>query len=85
MSRIPPPDEAAHQDGVLMAEVTSLNTLLGRYVLRFIDADTGRAEPVSTADEHALAQQVAQLAAGIQARAKRRERPGDPAPLISHH
>jgi hypothetical protein len=30
MSTIPPPDDVAHQDGVLMAEVTEDNTLLGR-------------------------------------------------------
>lgn len=75
--------EAAHQDGVLMADVTRVNTMLGRYVIRFLDADDARAEPLSTEDERALADQVAAVADGLRARADRRERQGNPPPLIS--
>jgi hypothetical protein len=82
MTTIPPPDPAAHEDGRLMHDVTALNTELGRYVLRFLDADTGRAEPQSVADELTLADKVAAVAAGLRARAARREREGSPAPLI---
>jgi hypothetical protein len=82
MSAVPPPDPAAHDDGRLMHDVTALNTELGRYVLRFIDADTGRVEPLSVTDELALADKVAVIAAGLRARATRRQRSGDPAPLI---
>jgi hypothetical protein len=82
MSTVPPPDPAAHEDGRLMHDVTVLNTELGRYVLRFLDADTGRAAPVSTTDELALADKVTAVAAGLRARVARRQREGSPAPLI---
>lgn len=81
---IPRPDDAAHQDNVLMGEVAEVNTMLGRYVLRFLDADAQRAAPVSPADERALADQVTAVAAGLRARALRRERQGDPPPLVVH-
>lgn len=73
MSRpLPPPDDAAHEDGRLMHEITSVNALLGRYVLRFLDADAGRRDPVSSTDEHDLAERVSDVADGIRARAVRR-------------
>lgn len=75
MNQIPPPDDTAHQDNVLMADVTEVNTLLGRYVLRFLDTDAGNATPMSTKDERALANRVNAVAKGIQARADRRDRP----------
>jgi hypothetical protein len=65
-----------------MHEVTTLNTELGRYVLRFLDADTGRAAPLSVADELALADKVTAVAAGLRARVDRRKREGDPVPVI---
>lgn len=73
-SSIPPPDEAAYLDGRLMAELSALNYLLGQYVLRYHDADAGRIEPVTIADERALAKSVAAAAEAIRARAARRER-----------
>lgn len=82
MSSVPPPDVAAHEDGRLMHDVTVLNTELGRYVLRFLDADSGRAEPLGVTDELALADRVAAVAAGLRARAVRRQRAGNPPPLI---
>jgi hypothetical protein len=78
------PDDAAYQDNVLMAEVAEVNTMLGRYVIRFLDADAGRVAPLSTSDERALADQVTAVAAGLRARAVRRERQGDPPPLVVH-
>lgn len=83
MNGIPPPDHAAHQDGVFMAEVTQVNTLLGRYVLRFLDADAGVAKPLSSDDERALAERVANVADDLRARADRRDRHGNPPPLIA--
>lgn len=82
MSTVPPPDPAAHEDGRLMHDVTVLNTELGRYVVRYLDADTGRAEPLSVTDELALADKVTAVAAGLRVRAVRRQREGSPAPLI---
>ncbi len=82
MNQIPPPDDATHHDNLLMADVTEVNTLLGRYVLRFLDADAGSAAPLSTQDERALAVRVAVVAEGLQARADRRDRHGEPPTLI---
>jgi hypothetical protein len=80
MNCIPPPDPVAHQDGLLMAELARVNTLLGRYLLRFLDADASRAEPLSTDDERAPAGRVAEVADGLRARAARRELHGNPPP-----
>lgn len=65
-------DDAAHSDGLLMHELTVVNALLGRYVLRFLDADAKRAAPITTAEERALAERVNAAADGIRARAERR-------------
>jgi hypothetical protein len=82
MTAIPPPDETAHLDNLLMAEVASLNAQLGRYVLRFLDADAGRTEPLSVDDERKLADQVAAAAEGMHARAARRDQHGEPLRLV---
>lgn len=74
--------DAARDDAVLMREVTVVNTLLGRYLLRFLDADAGRADQIEIADETALADQLATVAKGIHRRAERRARYGNPRPLI---
>lgn len=77
MNSVPPPDEAAHLDGLLMHELTVVNTQLARYVLRFLDAEAGQAEPITVADELALADSVATAAATIRARAERRQGEAD--------
>lgn len=82
---IPPPDDAAHQGGMLVAELTQVNTLIGRYVLRFLDADAGRAEPLSTDDERALADRVTRAAEALRTRAARRALASNPPPLVEHH
>jgi hypothetical protein len=74
--------ETAHQDNLLMADVVRVNGVLGRYVLGFLDADAGRAAPLSTEDERSLAGQVAELSDGLWARAARRERGNEPLPLL---
>lgn len=71
-SRIPGPDPCAHEDGLLMHDLTVVNTMIGRYVLRFLDADAGRREPVSVADELALAERLANAAEALAARVARR-------------
>jgi hypothetical protein len=68
-----PQDEEAHQDGRLMHELAMVNSQIGRYVLRFLDADSGHAEAISTDVERALANRMTELAAGLQDRADRRE------------
>lgn len=73
MSQIPPPDPVAHDDGRLMHELSTVNHHLGRYVLRYFDADAGRAEPFTVAEERALADSVAMAADAIRLRADARE------------
>lgn len=72
--RVPGPDEAAHDDGLLMHDLTVVNTVIGRYVVRFLNADAGRAEPVPVADERVLADRLTSAAEAIRARADRRDR-----------
>jgi hypothetical protein len=66
-------DDGAHSDELFIHELTVVNALLGRYVLRFLDADAGRTTAVTTADDRALAQRVNAVAEGIRARAERRD------------
>lgn len=82
---VPPPDDFAHHDGVLMAQVSKLNEQLGRYVLRFLAADALDAEPMSPRDERTLAERVSDIAEGMRNRAERRKRHGDPVPLVQLH
>ena len=70
---IPPPDEGAHQDSVLIAELAEINTLIGRYILRFLDADAGRTEPIAPEDEHALIERATRAIDTLRARVERRE------------
>ncbi|OLF10481.1 hypothetical protein BLA60_14890 [Actinophytocola xinjiangensis] len=69
---IPPPDQAAHDDGVLMHDLTVLNAKLSRYVLRFLDADSQRATPDAPAAEIALANCLTNAANALRSRASRR-------------
>lgn len=70
---IPPPDEGAHQDSVLIAELAEINTLIGRYILRFLDADAGRTEPINPEDERALVERATKAINTLRTRAERRE------------
>ena len=74
---IPAPDQLAHEDGLLMHDVTVLNTDLGRYVLRYLDADSGRAAPLDVAAELALADRMTEIADQLRARANRRQSDGE--------
>ena len=63
----------AHEDGLLMHELTVVNAMLGKYVLRYLDEDARRATPIPIAEERALAERLTAAADGIQARAARRD------------
>jgi hypothetical protein len=65
-------DEAARFDRVLMGQLSGANYQLSRYLLRLLDADAMRAEPISIAEELDLASRLAVVAQGICARAQRR-------------
>jgi hypothetical protein len=70
---IPPPDESAHEDSVLIAELAEINTMIGRYILRFLDTDAGRTEPISPEAERALVERASRAIDTLRARADRRE------------
>lgn len=76
--KIPAPDDAAHDDGLLMHELTVVNSQLGRYVLRYLDADAGHAEPINPSDERALADRLGRAAEAIGNRAEGREQDKQP-------
>lgn len=68
MTAVAFPDDAAHQDNLLMAEVGELNEQLAPYLLRFLDADSRRPTHISTADERTRAERVGALAEVIRHR-----------------
>jgi hypothetical protein len=76
--KIPGPDNAAHDDGLLMHELTVVNSQLGRYVLRFLDADAAHAEPINPSDERALADRLTGAVEAIRNRAARRKQDQQP-------
>jgi hypothetical protein len=77
-SHLVPGDQAFHEDKQLMADLTTLNGQLSRYVLRQLDADAGRVRPTSHDDEQALAETMATLARKVQERANQRAASGTP-------
>lgn len=68
-----PGDDAYHDDKQLIADLASLNGQVGRFVLRYLDADAGRTVPTSPADEIALGECMVRLGEAVQARAERRQ------------
>lgn len=72
-TRVPGPDENAHEYGVLVAELATLNSLLTRYVLRAVDTDAGRAIPIPVDDELDLAERLSSAAEALCDRVRRRE------------
>jgi hypothetical protein len=72
--QVPGPDDAAHEDGRLMHDLTVVNAMIGRYVLRFVDADSGRAERIPMSDELELAERLASVTEALVARVRRRAR-----------
>lgn len=57
------------EDSKFIAELTSLNTWIGRYVLRYLDADAGRTKPASAQDEQALGDRLVTLGLAMQTKA----------------
>jgi hypothetical protein len=58
-----------HDELVLMAELSSVNNQIARFVLRLLDADAGRREQVSIADEGTLGVRLVDLGYALQDRA----------------
>jgi hypothetical protein len=71
-SHLVPGDEAWPADRAFLSELTPVIAQLSQYVMRYFDADAGQAKAVSVADERALAERVAGVAARLQTRAERR-------------
>ncbi len=80
-SHLIPGDEAFRDDKQLMADLVALNEQLSRYIIRYLDADARRAEPVTTTEEHALANAMTALGGKVHIRATRRATSA-PAPTL---
>lgn len=63
-----------HDELVLMAELSSVNNQIARFVLRLLDEDAGRREQMSAADEGKLGVRLVDLGYALQNRAVRRGR-----------
>lgn len=61
-----------HDELVLVAELSSVNNQIARYVLRLLDADAGRRDQVGVADECALGGRLVDLGYALQNRAVHR-------------
>ena len=80
-SHLMPGDQAFHDDKELVADLATLNGQLSRYVLRMLDADASRMEPVSVADERRFAQRLCTMADRLEQRADRRAASDTPSVL----
>ena len=58
------------EESRFIAELTSLNTWIGRYVLRFLDADAGRTKPATAQDEQALGDRLVALGQAMRTKAR---------------
>lgn len=61
-----------HDELVLMAELSSVNRQIARFVLRLLDEDAGRREQVSVAEEGGLGVRLVDLGYALQDRAVHR-------------
>lgn len=61
-----------HDELVLVAELSSVNNQIARFVLRLLDTDAGRRQQISVADEAHLAGRLVDLGHALQDRATRR-------------
>jgi hypothetical protein len=77
-SQAPGPHDTDREDDLLMHELTVVNAMLGRYVLRYLDEGARRAGPIATADERSLADRLTAAADRIRARAERRSQQDGP-------
>lgn len=67
-----PGDADWTEDKALLADLSHLNTEITRYILRQLDADAKRAEPIPAQDEHDFGQRLIELGKQVQRRAGRR-------------
>jgi hypothetical protein len=72
-SHLLPDDDGWPEDNALLADLSSLNAGIARYVLRHLDADAGQAEPIGAENEQALGLRLVELGGRLQRRATRRE------------
>jgi hypothetical protein len=68
-SHLTPGDHAFHNDKQLIADLAALNEQLSRYVLRMLDADADRVQPVNVAEERRFAASLRAMADRLQTRA----------------
>jgi hypothetical protein len=61
---------AWREESKFIAELASLNAGIGRYVLRYLDADAGRTQPATPQDEQALGERLVALGQAMQTKAK---------------
>lgn len=72
-NHLAPSDSGWRDDKALIAELSTLNTKVTRYILRQLDADARRTAPPSVTEERALGRCLAVIATKLAARADRRE------------
>jgi hypothetical protein len=72
-SHLLPSDTAWAEDKILLADLSHLNTEVGRYILRLLDVDADRADPVSTTYEDDFGQRLITAGERLQYRAAQRE------------
>ena len=77
-----PNDDGWWDDKALITELTPVIAQLSKYVMRYFDADAGRAEAISVEDERALAEKVTTLGAALGARADRRAALGEQPSMV---
>jgi hypothetical protein len=72
-SHLMPGDLAYHDDKQLIADLTTLNGQISRYVLRHLDAEAKRAVPTSPDDDRALGLHLVRFGTAVLERAERRQ------------
>lgn len=73
-----PNDAGWTEEKALLADLSHLNAEITRYVLRQLDVDAGRAEPISTNDIQAFGGRLVEMGERVHRRAK----PANSAPVI---
>ena len=72
-------DSDWREESMFIAELTRLNTWIGRYVMRYLDADAGRTQPATAHDDQVLGDQLVALGLAMQTKARQGELShGDP-------
>lgn len=64
--------ETWRNERALMNRLGNVNRDIGRYVLRLLDVEAGRAPALPPAEEHQLGSRLVELGTAVQARAARR-------------